>query len=44
MLCIGHARVGVLRRSWWAVWDGERLHEGTRDRFDCRWSGARRSK
>jgi len=33
MLCIGHARVGVLRRSWWAVWDGERLHEGTRDRF-----------
>jgi hypothetical protein len=34
MLCIGHARVGVLRRSWWAVWDGERLHEGTRDRFD----------
>jgi len=34
MLCVGHARVGVLRRSWWAVWDGERLHEGTRDRFD----------
>ena len=31
MLCVGHARVGVLRRSWWAVWDGERLHEGTRD-------------
>jgi hypothetical protein len=34
MLCVGHARVGVLRRSWWAVWDGERLHEGTRPRFD----------
>ena len=29
MLCVAHARVGVLRRSWWAVWDGERLHEGT---------------
>jgi hypothetical protein len=34
MLCIGQARVGVLRRSWWAVWDGERLHEGTRSRFE----------
>jgi hypothetical protein len=34
MLCIGHARVGVLRRSWWAVWDGSRLHEGTHDPFD----------
>jgi hypothetical protein len=33
MLCVGHARVGVLRRSWWAVWDGERLHEGTRAPF-----------
>ena len=30
MLCVAHAQVGVLRRSWWAVWDGERLHEGTR--------------
>ena len=29
-LCVAHARVGVLGRSWWAVWDGERLHEGTR--------------
>jgi hypothetical protein len=28
MLCVAHARVGVLRRSWWAVWDGTRLHEG----------------
>lgn len=36
MLCIGHARVGVLRRSWWAVWDGERLHEGTREAFDLK--------
>ena len=34
MLCVAQARVGVIRRSWWAVWDGERLHEGTRDRFD----------
>ena len=33
MLCVGHARVGLLRRSWWAVWDGERLHEGTRAPF-----------
>src|SRR3954454_22590115 len=33
MLCVGEARVGVLRRSWWAVWDGERLHEGTRPPF-----------
>ena len=33
MLCVAHARVGVLRRSWWAVWDGERLHEGTRAPF-----------
>ena len=30
MLCVAHARVGVLRRSWWAVWDGNRLWEGTR--------------
>jgi hypothetical protein len=30
MLCVGSARVGVLRRSWWAVWDGVALHEGTR--------------
>jgi hypothetical protein len=29
-LCAAHARVGPLRRSWWAVWDGSRLHEGTR--------------
>lgn len=29
MLCVAVARVGVLRRSWWAVWDGA-LREGTR--------------
>src|SRR5262245_47823071 len=29
MLCVAWARVGVLRRSWWAVWDGVALHEGT---------------
>jgi hypothetical protein len=27
MLCAATARVGPLRASWWAVWDGERLHE-----------------
>jgi hypothetical protein len=30
MLCVAQARVGWLRRAWWAVWDGERLHTGTR--------------
>src|SRR3954452_12012772 len=33
MLCAASARVGLLRRSWWAVWDGERLHKGTRAPF-----------
>jgi hypothetical protein len=33
MLCVASARVGVLRRSWWAVWDGERLHEGRKAPF-----------
>jgi len=33
MLCVAHARVGVLRRSWWAVWDGTQLREGTRAPF-----------
>src|ERR1700712_4762171 len=33
VLCVGHARGGVLRRSWWAVWDGTQLHEGTRAPF-----------
>jgi hypothetical protein len=33
MLCVAHARVGVLRRSWWAVWDGSTLHEGSRAPF-----------
>jgi hypothetical protein len=30
MLCVARARVGVLGRTWWAVWDGARLWEGTR--------------
>ena len=30
MLCVASARVGVLRRSWWAVWDGRELREGRR--------------
>jgi hypothetical protein len=30
MLCVARAKVGPLGRTWWAVWDGERLHEGTR--------------
>ena len=34
MLCVAQARVGVLRRSWWAVWDGTQLHEGTRAPFE----------
>src|SRR3954453_14716673 len=33
MLCAATAQVGVLRRSWWAVWDGTTLHEGTRAPF-----------
>jgi hypothetical protein len=33
MLCVATARVGWLRRSWWAVWDGTQLHEGTRAPF-----------
>jgi hypothetical protein len=33
MLCVASARVGWLRRSWWAVWDGETLREGTRAPF-----------
>jgi hypothetical protein len=27
MLCAASARIGPARSSWWAVWDGERLHE-----------------
>ena len=34
MLCVGHARVGVLRRSWWARWDGAALHEGKTAPFE----------
>jgi hypothetical protein len=33
MLCVASARVGVLRRSWWAVWDGARLVSGVRAPF-----------
>src|ERR1044072_7110736 len=33
MLCAASARVGVLRRSWWAVWDGAQVHEGRRAPF-----------
>jgi hypothetical protein len=28
MLCVTHGRIGIVPFSWWAVWDGERLHEG----------------
>lgn len=28
MLCAARGRIGVLPFSWWAVWDGHRLHEG----------------
>ena len=30
MACVARARIGGLPVSWWVVWDGERLHEGTR--------------
>jgi hypothetical protein len=33
MLCVAHARVGPIGRSWWAVWDGTTLHEGKRAPF-----------
>jgi Protein of unknown function (DUF2804) len=29
MLCATSGRLGVIPFSWWAVWDGERLREGT---------------
>ena len=29
MLCAARARVGGVPVTWWAVWDGERLHERT---------------
>ena len=29
MLCAASARIGPARTSWWAVWDGQRLHERT---------------
>jgi len=30
MLCAAAGRIGVVPFAWWAVWDGERLHEGRR--------------
>src|SRR4029078_7722982 len=33
MLCVAHARVGVRRRSCWAVSDRSGLHEGRRAPF-----------
>jgi Protein of unknown function (DUF2804) len=33
MLCAAVARVGPARASWWAVWDGQRLHERTHRRL-----------
>ena len=29
MLCAARARIGGVPVTWWAVWDGERLHERT---------------
>jgi hypothetical protein len=29
MLCAASARIGPVGTAWWAVWDGERLHERT---------------
>src|SRR4051794_29918160 len=34
MLCVATAKVGVLKRSWWAVYDGTTLHEGTHPPFE----------
>jgi Protein of unknown function (DUF2804) len=28
MLCAARGRIGPVPFAWWAVWDGERLHEG----------------
>lgn len=30
MLCVTRGRIGIVPFSWWAVWDGELLHEGRR--------------
>jgi hypothetical protein len=29
MLCAAKGRIGVIPFSWWAIWDGERLREGS---------------
>ena len=36
MLCAARARVGGVPVTWWAVWDGERLHERTQRRAGAR--------
>jgi hypothetical protein len=41
MLCVAWAKVGVLRRSWWAVWDDAGLHEGTRAPFSLSYERGR---
>jgi hypothetical protein len=33
LLCVATAKVGPIRRSWWAVYDGRTLHEGTKPPF-----------
>jgi len=43
MLCSASAQVGLLKRSWWAVWDGSRLHEGRRAPFALAMEPAGRS-
>ena len=35
MLCVARAQVGPIGRTWWAVWDGTRLREGTRGVHVC---------
>jgi len=30
MACVARASIGGIPARWWVVWDGERLHEGTR--------------
>ena len=36
MLCVATAKVGPIRRSWWAVYDGTTLHEGAKAPFTLR--------
>jgi Protein of unknown function (DUF2804) len=39
MLCAARGRIGPVPFSWWAVWDGERLHEGRRRPFELELAG-----